>query len=178
MWLDLGDKDWRLVRIATDGWRIVDAADVPLVRPSGLQALPEPRRSQGALDDLRCLLNVHSEQDFRLVVAWLTASLRPEGPFPVLAVDGEQGSAKSTFCRMLRRLVDPNRADLRALPQDERDLRIAASNARVVASDNLSRLSPEMADALCRVATGGGFGEREYYATAAKSWRGSATLSC
>jgi Mg-chelatase subunit ChlI len=163
VWLDLGAPDWRLVRVDADGWRVVVAADVPLIRTSGLQALPEPWRSPGALDALRALLNVQSDQDFRLVVAWLVAALRPEGPFPVLAADGEQGSAKSTFCRTLRRLVDPNLADIRALPGDERNLRIAASNGRVVAFDNLSRLSPETADALCRVATGGGFGEREYY---------------
>ncbi len=163
VWLDLGGPDWRLVRITAEGWRLVDGADVPLVRPSGLLALPEPMRSPHALGTLRALLNVRADHDFRLIVAWLVAALHPEGPFPVLAVDGEQGSAKTTFCKGLRRLVDPNHADVRALPREERDLRIAAASGRVVALDNLSALLPEMADALCRVATGGGFGERMLY---------------
>jgi hypothetical protein len=76
----------------------------------------------------------------------------------VLALDGEQGSAKTTTARMLRRLVDPNHADARAAPHDERDLLVAARNGRVVALDNLSGLDAATADALCRVATGGGFG--------------------
>ena len=97
------------------------------------------------------------------MAAWLVAALHPEGPFPVLALDGEQGSAKTTTARMLRRLVDPNVADVRAVPREERDLLIAARNGRVVALDNLSSLDAQMADALCRVATGGGLGERALY---------------
>ena len=163
VWLDLGGPDWRLVRISADGWRLVGGADVPLLRPSGVLALPEPRRTPGALGALRGLLNVCADHDFRLVVAWLVAALHPEGPYPVLAVDGEQGSAKTSFCKGLRRLVDPNLADVRALPKEERDLRIAAASGRVVALDNLSGLDGAMADALCRVATGGGFGERALF---------------
>ena len=97
------------------------------------------------------------------MAAWLVAALHPEGPFPVLALDGEQGSAKTTTARMLRRLVDPNVADVRAVPREERDLLIAARNGRVVALDNLSSLNAQTADALCRVATGGRLGERALY---------------
>lgn len=169
VWLDLGRPDWSLVRIEADGWRLVEAADVPLVRPAGLGPLPVPARSPGALADLGELLNLRPGEkstpsaDFMLAVAWLVAALHPEGPFPVLALDGEQGSAKTTTARMLRRLVDPNVADVRAVPREERDLLIAARNGRVVALDNLSSLDAQMADALCRVATGGGLGERALY---------------
>ncbi len=169
IWLDLGGPEWRLIRIAPDGWTLVDSADVPLIRPSGLLALPDPVRSATALTDLARLLNVRRDgdgqpgADFKLTVAWLVDALNPEGPYPVLALDGEQGSAKTTTAKMLRRLVDPNHADARAAPRDERDLRVAACNGRVVALDNLSSLDPAIADALCRVATGGGFGERELY---------------
>ena len=169
VWLDLGRPDWSLVRIAPDGWRLVEAADVPLVRPAGLGSLPVPVRSPAALIDLGKLLNLRPGKegkpsaDFMLAVVWLVAALHPEGPFPVLALDGEQGSAKTTTARMLRRLVDPNVADVRAVPREERDLLIAARNGRVVALDNLSSLDAQMADALCRVATGGGLGERALY---------------
>jgi hypothetical protein len=42
------------------------------------------------------------------VVAWLLASLRPSGPYPLLAISGEQGSAKTVLSKMLKALVDPN----------------------------------------------------------------------
>jgi hypothetical protein len=64
---------------------------------------------------------------------------------------------------MIRRLCDPNIADLRAAPRDERDLVIAATNAHVVAFDNLSGISTELSDRLCRLATGVGLGTRELY---------------
>ena len=163
VWIDLGRPDWSLICAGADGWRHVHKAPVPLVRPGGMLAMPVPAPSRDALADLQRLLNIDRAGDFKLAVAWLVAALHPEGPFPVLALDGEQGSGKSTACRMLRRLVDPNVADMRAVPRDERDLVVAARNGRVVALDNVSFIEPGMADALCRVATGGGIGERMLY---------------
>ncbi len=64
---------------------------------------------------------------------------------------------------MGRRLIDPNKANLRRPPRDDRDLMIAANNGWVVGYDNLSGLRPELSDALCCLATGGGFGTRELY---------------
>ncbi|NMB45029.1 MAG: hypothetical protein GX998_01315, partial [Firmicutes bacterium] len=74
-----------------------------------------------------------------------------------------QGSAKSTTARVLRSLVDPNVAPLRTTPRDERDLAIAAHNSWILSFDNLSGVPPWLSDALCRVATGGGFATRTLY---------------
>src|SRR5690606_19744759 len=63
VWLDLGAADWRLVRITADGWRLVDQADVPLIRSPGLLALPVPSRSANALGDLARLLNLRGGED-------------------------------------------------------------------------------------------------------------------
>jgi hypothetical protein len=76
---------------------------------------------------------------------------------------GEQGSAKSTLARALRALVDPNAAPLRSAPRDGRDLIIAAMNSWVLSFDNLSGIPLWLSDALCRIATGGGFATRELY---------------
>jgi hypothetical protein len=48
--------------------------------------------------------------------------MRDRGPYPVLALMGEQGSAKSSFATILRSLVDPNTAALRSFPREDRDL--------------------------------------------------------
>ena len=92
---------------------------------------------------------------------WLC--LRNRGPYPVIALSGEQGSAKSTFSAILRSLLDPNTAPLRALPREDRDLFIAASNGHVLAFDNVSGLPGWISDTLCRLATGGGFAVRQLY---------------
>ena len=112
---------------------------------------------------LRTFLNISAEGDFVLIVCWLLACLRGKPPFPLLVLMGEQGSAKSTLAKFLRRLVDPNDAPLRALPKNERDLFISASNGYLLAYDNLSGLQAAMSDLLCTLSTGGGFSTRQLY---------------
>src|SRR5215217_1400354 len=127
-----------------------------------MRPLPLPVRG-GSIKVLRSFLNVGSEGDFVLVVAYLLAALRHRGPYPLLVLSGEQGSAKSTFSSLLRALLDPNTAPLRALPREDRDLFIAARNGHVLAFDNVSSLPAWISDTLCRLATGGGFAVRQLY---------------
>jgi hypothetical protein len=124
LYLDLGDEVWRAVEISAAGWRVIDNPPVRFRRASGMKPLPVPVRG-GSVAALRSFLNVQTEADFVLVVAWALAVLRHRGPYPVIVVSGEQGSAKSTFSAILRALLDPNTAPLRALPREDRDLFIA-----------------------------------------------------
>ena len=116
LYLDLGDPAWRAVEIDAIGWRIVEDPPVRFRRASGMKPMPIPVGG-GSIGTLRSFLNVKSDSDFVLVVAWALACLRNRGPYPVLVVSGEQGSAKSTFSAILRALLDPNTAPLRALPR-------------------------------------------------------------
>jgi hypothetical protein len=54
-------------------------------------------------------------------------------------------------------------APIRCEPREIRDLMIAATNAWTVALDNISSLPVWFSDALCRLATGGGFSTRTLY---------------
>lgn len=162
LYLDLGDEDWRVVEIDAAGWRIVDNPPIRFRRASGMKAMPVPVGG-GSIETLRTFLNVQTDADFVLVIAWALACLRNHRPYPVLVLSGEQGSAKSTFSAILRSLLDPNTAPLRALPREDRDLFIAASNGHVLAFDNVSGLPAWIADTLCRLATGGGFAVRQLY---------------
>src|SRR5262249_57932925 len=102
-------------------WRLIPEPPVRFRRSAGMKALPAPVCG-GSIDQLRPFLNVASENDFVLTVAVLLSALRDRGPYPIVAVTGEQGSAKSTYTSILRALVDPNTAPLRALPREDRDL--------------------------------------------------------
>ena len=161
-YLDLGDDDWRAVEIAPDGWRIVERPPVKFVRSKGMRPLPEPERG-GRIEDLQQFINIDGEADFRLVVGWLVGALRATGPYPILLLAGEQGSAKSTSSRICRALIDPNTATSRAAPRDERDLVAAASNSWILSFDNLSGLPVWLADAICRLSTGGGYSARQLH---------------
>lgn len=164
--LDLGGPDWSVIQVDANGWRPAPMGSPRFRRSPGMAALPQPGRKGGSLDLLRPFVNVRSDDDFRLIVAWLLGALRPQGPYPLLILTGEQGSAKSTTAKVLRRLIDPAELDSRSFPGDERDLMIAAQNGHVLAFDNLSRIKPAMADALCRLATGGGFATRKLHSDA------------
>lgn len=162
VYIDLGDDRWCAVHVAPDGWEIVADPPVRFRRSPGMRPLPVPERG-GSLDELRELVNVPDDRAWALLKAWLMAALAPTGPYPLLAIRGEQGAAKSTTARIIRALVDPATPDLRAEPRELRDLMIAARGGWLVAFDNVSRLETWLSDALCRLATGGGFATRELY---------------
>jgi len=162
-YLDLGDSSWQSVEIRAEGCRVVDSAPVLFRRPQGLGPLPAPQwdGSMG-IDLLKKYANV-TDADFPLLVGWMTAALRPAGPYPILILSGEQGSAKSTLARVARRLIDPNAAPLRGLPASQRDFMIQAHNAWVLAYDNIRSISRSLSDGFCRTATGGGFSTRSLH---------------
>src|SRR5439155_5936714 len=162
IYLDLADEHWRAVDIGPDGWRVIGCPPVRFRRPAGMLPLPVPEQG-GSIEALNSFLNLASRNDFVLVVAWLLATLQPRGPYPWLAISGEQGSAKTVLSNMLKALIDPNVAPVRALPREERELMIAANNGYVLAFDNLSGLPTWLSDALCRLATGGSLAVRQLY---------------
>ena len=165
VYLDLGDAQWRAVEITRDGWQVITNPPVRFRRPRGLLPLTEPERGE-SLSDLRPFVNVATDADFLLMASWLLAALRGRGPYPILVFMAEQGSAKTTNTRVLRRLGDPNDADVRRPPRNTEDLMIAATNGHVVAFDHLSRLTEELSDNLSVLATGGGFAVRQLYTNA------------
>ena len=162
IYLDLADEFWRCVEIGANGWRIAEDPPVRFRRSAGMQPLPLPLRG-GSIESLAPFLNLASENDFVLVVAWLLGALRAGGPYPVLAIAGEQGSAKTVLSKLLRAVIDPSVAPVRALPRDERELFIAASNGHVLAFDNLSGLPPWLSDTLCRLTSGSAFSTRRLF---------------
>ena len=162
LYLDLADEKGRAAAVTPNGWDIVSNPDVRFVRTPGMMPIPVPERG-GTATELRGLLNVGSEDDFVLAVAFLVAPLRPTGPFPILFLQGEQGSAKSTTARLIRRLIDPTEPPDKTKPRSEQDLFIEAENNWLLVYNNLSGVPPWLSDAFCRVATGAGFSTRKLY---------------
>ena len=134
IYLDLANATWQAVEIDATGWRVIDTPPVRFRRPAGMLPLPHPVAG-GGIEELRPFLNVRSDNEFSLAVSWVLAALRDRGPYPVLALFGEHGTAKTTFAGILRALIDPNTMPLRNhLPREDRDLFIAATNGHVLAA--------------------------------------------
>jgi hypothetical protein len=121
-----------------------------------------PVRAAAGLKRLRSLLNVE-EAEYRLLIGWLVCALFPDMAHPVLALRGEQGTAKSTAARLLTTLIDPSPAPLRSAPRDLKQWATCAAASWVVTLDNISSIPGWLSDALCRAVTGEAFIDRALY---------------
>lgn len=162
IYLDLGEPNSsKAIAIRPGSWEVVDRPPVPFVRPNGMRPLPLPDPT-GSIDPLWELINILPE-DRVLVATWLVEALRPDTPFPILEIIGQQGSAKSTTQGLLRELLDPASCNLRGAPRKVDHLYVSAGSNWVVSYENVSHLSCDMQDALCVVSTGGGYAKRRLY---------------
>jgi hypothetical protein len=166
-YIDLGDSSGHAIEISAGGWSIAEKPGVNFRSPGGQLALPVPSR-EGSIELLRPYVNL-SQADFRLLVAWMAAALQPVGPYPILVLYGEQGSAKSTLVKVVRRLIDPQHATVLALPASTRDMMVAAVNGWLLAYDNISSIRGWLSDSLCVLATGGAIAGRALYSNDERS---------
>jgi hypothetical protein len=166
-YLDLGDPSGRAIKIRAHGWSLIDRPEVHFRRPDGSLPLPMPSHD-GSIELLRPYVNL-GKSDFRLMIVWLTAALRPVGPYPILVLHGEQGSAKSTLARILRLLIDPQSAPLLGQPKSERDLMVTAVNGWLLAYDNISVLPTWLSDSLCQLVFGGALSCRTLFSNDERS---------
>ena len=124
--IDLCDEHWCAVHVTPNGWRLLDASPALFTRTQSMRSLPVPERG-ASIDLLWQHVNIPDDRRV-MVLAWLLECFRPETPFPVLELVGEQGSAKSTTQSVLRSLVDPNKVMLRGRPKTVEDIFVAAAN--------------------------------------------------
>lgn len=166
--VDMLDGTGRAAVITPRGVELAHAptrTSVVFTRTPAMGALPEPDLTVDPADLpalLASLLNM-SDDGVRLVVGWLVAALIPDISHPVLVLRGEQGTAKSTAARILTRIIDPGPAPLRQPPKDVDAWTTSASSSWVVCLDNVSRLTHDVSDALCRAVTGDGIVKRSLY---------------
>jgi hypothetical protein len=116
----------------------------------------------GSIELLRQYVNL-TESDFRLMIAWLTAAMRPVGPYPILVLNGDQNSGKSTLARILRLLNDPQACPVLALPGSTEDLMATTVNGWLLVYENITAIPGWFSDCVCQLAFGGGFARRKFY---------------
>lgn len=183
IYVDLANPEGRVAVVKPTGWRVVstrynptgmtddaiDARQIPFYRPASMLPLPEPRQNAtpAAFDKLFSELFPGISVTHRpLILMWLLSSLRPGGPYPVLALHGPEGAGKSVAADMLQALIDPTTAARRNLSSrgEPRGLFIAARGGHVLSFDNISgTFGPDLSDALCQIATGGAYTSRALY---------------
>ena len=160
--IDLGDKDWQSIYITRYNWRVREHKNY-FYRNKSMKSLPFPSKDKLDKDWAGNIFNISGDSQSMLIMGWLIGCFMPDGPKPMLVIQGEQGSGKSFLASMLRSLVDPAKADKTSLPSSERDLYVQAQNNYVLSFDNQRTLHRRHSDWLCRMVTGGGYSTRRLY---------------
>lgn len=160
VFIDMGTKDRSIIEVKSTGWKSVNKAPIKFIRKNGMTELPEPK--QGSIELLQKYINV-SENEIPLIYGWMLCAIAGVKPYPILILQGEQGTGKSTTCKVIRSLVDPSAVPLRSPPKDTRDLLVSAANTHCIVLDNLSGISADLSDCLCRLSTGGGHDVRALF---------------
>ncbi|MEC3910050.1 PriCT-2 domain-containing protein [Sphingobium sp. CR2-8] len=138
------------------GWRIMDE-EPPVHFVAGSRGpLPMPQ-SGGSKATFARHFNV-SPEDLNRVIGFLLSMFNDEGAYPILLVEGVAGSAKSNLGDKALALIDPPIGDRQAarfsMAEEERNLHIQASRCSMLYLDNISVFSADVADQLCRLASG------------------------
>lgn len=159
---DLANDAWECIEITAAGWKVISDPPVKFRRTGQTAPLPHPVAG-GSLDAFKPLAQPDDE-NWTLIQGFLLDCLKGKGPYQIMVITGEQGSAKSTLARLIKQLIDPvKKAPICSLPQKEENLGIDGENELVLAYDNVSHLSGWLSDAFCRLATGGGIKTRALY---------------
>jgi hypothetical protein len=155
IYLDLCNESWQVAEISSEGWRVISNPPVRFRRVPGMLPLPKPSVN-GSLRGLRALTNLHDDENWILAISWVLGTLHPKGPYPLLCLQGEKGSGKTSTARMLRKLIDPSDPPLGPPPRNEHELMINALHAHIQGFDNLGPIKPAFSDQLARLSRGTG----------------------
>jgi hypothetical protein len=165
IWYDLADKQNRAVRITSDGWEINTAPPILFRREAHQLGQVEPVTGGDAWK-LFNFINVKNPDQQLLVLVYLVSCLIPGFPHPLFYLHGQQGSAKSTFSKIMRMLIDPSRSPVLIFPKDIRELALQLTRHHLIFYENVSWISPAASDMLCVAVTGGSISKRMLYTDA------------
>jgi hypothetical protein len=175
IYIDLADDQHHVVEISASGWRIINDTPIKFLRPTGMRPLPEPRQG-GSIEQLRPYANL-TDAGFILFTQLLIDALHQRVERPVGCLIGGEGRAKSSLAKVAQRLLDPRATDPGNPPTTVRELTVRARNGIVLIFDNLSTLSQDMSDAICRLSSGVDSGMRKLFTDATQfGVRGSRSI--
>ena len=162
IWYDLTNKDWQAIQINKVGWNIVDNPPLLFRRYSHNKAQVIPNK-EGSVETFLKYINIINDEHQLLMLVFLVASFIPDFPHVMLVIFGAQGSSKSTLSKLSRLVIDPSIIDVASFPNTTRDLVQTLAHHYFLFLDNVSHISEDQSDTLCKAITGGGHAKRKLY---------------
>lgn len=159
-WYDLTNNDWQAVKITAESWTIEDNPPIIFRRYRHQVSQAHPS-TNGDISKLFKYINITQRKT--LFLCWVVSCFIPNIPHVMPVIHGEKGAAKTTAFVLLKKLIDPSALETLALPKSSKDLNIMLKQHWFLPFDNVSHISEEKSDSLCRAITGGGIQERQLY---------------
>ncbi len=171
IYYDLVNSDWKLVKITQEETSIIEhGKNTPIFsRGKNQSVVSEPCFcfEGDPLEEFCKLVRMENDPIFKV---HLISMFVEHIPSPIMVIIGQEGSAKSIRSALIKKLVDPSGDKLsEQLSQFSRnidDLNVHFSNNYMVVFDNVSHISPEISDTLCKAITGAGYPKRQNYSDA------------
>tara|TARA_Y100000588_G_C14266440_1_gene930142 strand:+ start:2394 stop:4295 length:1902 start_codon:yes stop_codon:yes gene_type:complete len=132
----------------------------------GLQYTEDRDDEEVATKLQKLFSNINYEQFVSIMAyaGFILAHPRVNGlTYPILYLHGNAGSGKTTVARLVAMLLGLGETKVKTQPKDVRDLIATAAHNYMLCFDNCGRLSDELANAMCSVATGGTVDGRKLY---------------
>lgn len=159
---DLLNDSQQSVKIDRNGWTVSSPKQRKFVSydTSLPQVDPVPTEAS-VLDLLQPYINITGD-DYVLFVSWLIQAFS-KGSHHALLIYAERGSGKTTFSRVIKKIVDPGTFDVTTIPKGEDSLRVLLRNNYLVPFDNVSIISDGVSDLFCGAVTGTSIVTRSLY---------------
>ena len=162
-----------IIKIDTDGtWEMgeeqPEGARFSRSGLTGEMLVDDCELSKEGYDNLFNHLNVPDKMR-NIVLSWAVMRfVMPTSTCPMLTIVGEKGSGKTTTGSRLKNLVDPmgigiDSEALEGLPRTLENLDMRTIGSSCIIYDNIDSIPQTISDALCRVVTGGGSVNRQFY---------------
>lgn len=187
--IDMVDEARRCIHVSPDGWKIEEVGHPIFDIRHHMLPLPMPTRANGPdgnwsrVERLWKYLTLpectDGVRDQRLLVLadMVQTILAPDSPKLVKVLTADQGAGKSTMMARYQSVLDPSSVPHMKPPaakDDDAAMNIAVNHANVN-FDNVSTISAEFSDYICRISSGTGIVKRKLYSdseeTIATVWR-------
>ena len=157
-WYDLTNSEWQAVKITKSGWNIENEPPIMFnrFRHQSPQTIPT---GNGNINKILNYVNLKDNKT--LFLCWLVSCFVPNIPHSAIILHSEKGAAKSTASELLKNLIDPSSLETLTLQSNQRTLAVNLMSHWLLPFDNVSFISDEVSDTLCRAITGGGIQQRK-----------------
>ena len=164
---DLTNSKWEIIKITSEGWNIIKDNEIPIFKRyeknCNPQVYPSKKYDKDIFSKFLKLFNVESKKEILLLSVYIISLFIPEIPKPILVLSGAGGGAKTTTFEIIKNIVDPGSVETLSFPTKIDDLIQTLSHHYVNFFDNVSSISEDESDLLCRAVTGAGFSKRALY---------------